>query len=271
MAGDYERVRNALGRSTAARWGRSSASGIELRIEQQGAPGSNLAAALAGTLERDTQASIRRMADLHEAAMKVVGDRFKGELRADIRSGGFHQANRLANTWRVKTYRDGADDMEPALFIWTRAGLIVDAFTQGATIRARNATFLAIPQGPAKAIVRRMNRAANRSRDDFGRFAGEANPVARVEAALGVELVAVFDRSRRAGVLITADSRRLTATGRASRSTRSGGGTVLFVLVRQATLKRRIQGRRLLDSFARRFEGEFGRALQALLSPEERA
>ena len=63
---------------------------------------------------------------------------------------------------------------------------------------------------------------------------------------------------------------RLTRRGRAS-TRQTGSDTVLFALVKQATLKRRIQGRTLLDSFNATALGEFESAVDAQLAASERA
>lgn len=243
--------------------------GISVTVE--GRSESDLGAALAGRLDEVVRERRHRIGLAYVAAMGKVADQGKSKLRQDIIAGGFANASRLSKTWRGRSYpRANVSSLEPAAVLSSNARTIIEAFSTGITIRVRNRRFLAIPQGPAKAIVRQMNRAGNRSRDASGRFSGEADPVARVAAALGVTLVPIISPDGRHGVLVSSAGHRLTRTGRMARS-QSGGATVLFALVKQATLRRRIRGTALVEDIKRSFERDFASALATTLLPEDHA
>jgi hypothetical protein len=192
----------------------------------------------------------------------------KRKLRATIEATGFYKAAALAKTWRGYTYDDRPDD-GPAAFFKSRAALIVDAFEDGVTITAHNAKFLAIPEGPAKGVIHTLNQASNRSRNGFGQFAKEDDPTARVAAALGTNLVPIIDEATGKGVLVAESGARLTRTGRMAKN-QAGDATVLFALVKSATLKPRPMGREVLKSIQASFEGDFTQALTTELPAENR-
>lgn len=266
--------------STRGSWGgggRLAGSGMTLDIRVDGAPpGADFAAALRGRLQEEIDERAERIGLAYVEAMKRFVQRGVGKLRADVVSGGFYRAARLAKTWRGTTYPKGGDSLSPAGWFANKARVIIDTFTDGVTIRAHNAQFLAVPLGPAKAIIRRLNTSIQRSgrdsgngRNAFGKFIKLEDPVARVEQALGVQLIPVIDPKTNTGVLIAEDSRRLTKSGQQSKS-KNGPGTPLFALTRDATLKPRIKGRRVLEEIAESFGVEFPRELAALLAPEDR-
>lgn len=186
------------------------------------------------------------------------------DLRADILAGGFANGAKLAKIWHGQTLPANAPTLEPAGWFWNKATDILDAFTNGVTITVRNAKFLAIPLGPAAAIVKRLNQAANRSRNAFGKFVDEDNPVARVERQLGVKLIAVIGRDGDKGVLVPATPLTLTKGGRTAKH-QTGRATPLFLLVHQATLKKRIKGAAMLTEIQDRFEGEYASGVASRL------
>mgnify|MGYP001290592315 FL=1 len=77
------------------------------------------------------------------AAMRQVTEGLKSDLRADVVDSGLGQ--RLANTWRGKTFPESGASIEAASFVWSKAPNIVDAFNRGVPIIARNRRFLAVP------------------------------------------------------------------------------------------------------------------------------
>jgi hypothetical protein len=224
--------------------------------------GGDLAAATRAQMDAGSDAAFRQIAAVHTGAIQDIVKKDVGLLRADIQAGGFVNAVRLSKTWQGRSYPSrGKVSMEPAGYISTNAATIIDAFTLGLTIHAHDAQYLAVPEGPAKAVVRRLNQASNRSRTASGQFADEAGTVQRVAAALGVDrLEARIDKATGRGVLVAA-GRRLTRTGRGTKT--RGDDTVLFVLVRQATLKTRIQGRALLANLQARAPGDLDDAIVA--------
>lgn len=260
---------NAFGYS----WGTRS-----LRIKVDGREESDLGLALQGRLEEVVNDGRREIGKAFVRAAHKVAAQGKAKLRADIAGGGFTNGAKLSKTWRGKGFpAAGVSALDPAVQFETKARTIIDAFQAGATIRVNRAKYLAIPLGPAKAIVRKMNRQAGREngifndlrftgfgRDDNGQYTEQGNPVARVSRWLAVKLVPVLSPDGRHGVLIGESNVTLTPTGRLAKR-QHGRGTPLFALVKQATLKKRIRGRAVLNEIAASFEGDFARALMAEL------
>lgn len=238
--------------------------------------GATLGDLVSGTeqrLEDLAQADMRRMARVHSNAAADIAVQYTKLLRDDIREGGFYAAARLSKTWHGRKYPD-QDSIEPAIYFWNKAGTIVDAFSTGVTIHVRNRRYLAIPQGPAKAILRRFltavrnsNRDSGLGRNDEGHYEALGGPVAIVARALGVDHLDVRIDPRTGRGVIVAAGQRFTRSGRAGRG--RGADTVLFVLSKQARLKARIRGRALVADLKKRFGPDFAAHVRA--DPEAEA
>lgn len=224
-----------------------------------------LSLAFRGRLEEVIAGKLALIERAYPKAMALgVTNPGKTRLRGTIEASGFYRAGALAKTWRGTTYPYGGQrTLEPAAFFKTRAADIVNAFEDGVTITVHNAQFLAIPEGPAKAILHQLNR----GRTSQGRLHHEDNPVERVAAALGVTLIPILSVDGTHGVLIPDDLATLTKGGRRTKANR-GAPTALFALVRTATLKKRPMGREVLAQIAASFERDFAAALAAQLGPE---
>lgn len=169
------------------------------------------------------------------SAMREVTEGLKTELRADVADAGLGQ--RLANTWRGRTYPEGAVSLEAASFVWSKAPNIVDAFDRGVTIRSQRGFWLAIPTAAAGAKGLNATGAMKRITPSGW------------ERRTGMRLRFVY---RRGGPsLLVADNARLTKRGVPRTNTgrtRSGASytrlagrstVVVFLLVPQVTLKKR--------------------------------
>jgi hypothetical protein len=169
-------------------------------------------------------------------AMRELTEGLKTELRADIVDAGLGQ--RLANTWRGKTYPEGGISLEAASFVWSKAPNIVDAFDRGVTIRSNRGVFLAIPT--AAAGVKGMSATGAMKRITPGGW----------ERRTGMRLRFVYRRGQPS--LLVADNAQLSKKGLArpnigrtragARFTRLKGRAtvVVFVLVPQVTLQKRL-------------------------------
>lgn len=238
---------------------------FSLKFTVDGHEASPLALAFQGRLQEVVDAKLAVLERAYPRAMaKAVTNPGKARLRGTIEASGFYRAGSLAKTWRAFTYPPGRPSLEPAAFFKSRAGVIVNAFEDGATITVKNAQFLAIPEGPAKGII----HALNRGRAAAGALHNEDNPVARVAQALGTELIPIIDEKSGRGVLVAASGARLTRTGRMAKR-QAGKPTVLFALVRQATLKQRPMGREVLASLQASYMADFTGALATELGPDE--
>lgn len=181
---------------------------------------SDIARDLAGT-ENDIARSVT-------AAMRQVTEGLKSDLRADVVDSGLGQ--RLANTWRGKTFPESGASIEAAAFVWSKAPNIVDAFDRGVTIRSRDGFWLAIPTPAAGKTG--LTATGARKRITPGGF----------ERRTGMRLRFVYRRARPS--LLVADEARMTRRGLAAKSrSKSGRGQVtaiIFLLVPQVTLRKRL-------------------------------
>lgn len=248
--------------------GRLSTSGdAGIKIEVEGRPG-DFALAMQGELQASIDRDLRALELAYWRAMDRVVQSGKGRLRADVVAGGFHQGAALSKTWRGQTYPRAKNSLDVAGFFFTKAGVIIDAFEMGVTIRVGSgAKFLAVPTAPAKAIIRRLRKAKMRGpreggtgRDAFGRYTKDDSYVEQVASALNVDLVPILSRDGSGGVLVAANDVTLTRTGREAKN-QARRATPLFVLTKTATLRRRIKGRAILEEIQRNFPGDFAQAL----------
>ena len=185
------------------------------------------------------------------SAMREATEGLKGDLRADVVDAGLGQ--RLANTWRGKTYPEGGVSLEAASFVWSKAPNIVDAFDRGVTIKSSRGFWLAIPT-PA-AGLKGLSATGGMKRITPGGW----------ERRTGMRLRFVY---RRGGPsLLVADNARLTKRGLARGNTgrtRSGATytrlagrstVVVFLLVPQVTLKKRFDIASVAQQWADRVPG----------------
>ncbi|MFN3349064.1 DUF6441 family protein [Pseudorhodoplanes sp.] len=184
------------------------------------------------------------------AAMRRAAEGMKGDLRADVLDAGLGQ--RLANTWRGRTFPENGASIEAAAFVWSKAPNIVDAFDRGVTIRSNRGFWLAIPTPAAGKMG--LTSTGARKRIMPGGW----------ERRTGMRLRFVYRRG--APSLLVADNARLTKRGLARANTgRSRGGAtytrlagrstvVVFILVSQVTLRRRLD----IDGIAQRWAARVG-------------
>lgn len=238
---------------------------VALKFTVEGREREALSLAFQGRLMEVIDEKMARLKKAYPRAMAIgVTTPGKAKLRATIEATGFYKAGALAKTWRGATYpRVAAGSLEPVAVFSSRAAVIINAFEDGVTVRVRNAQYLAVPQGPAKAIIHNLNRA----RGVLGGFSDEADPVERVAAALGTTLIPLIDHRRDLGVLVAASGLRLTRAGHMAKN-QAGKPTVLFALVKQATLKQRPMGRQVLADLKASFLADFAGALAAELGPD---
>jgi hypothetical protein len=189
------------------------------------------------------------------SAMREVTEGLKTELRADVVDAGFGQ--RLANTWRGKTYPEGGASLEAASFLWSKAPNIVDAFDRGVTIKSNRGFWLAIPT-PA-AGVKGVSATGAMKRITPGGW----------ERRTGLRLRFVY---RRGGPsLLVADNARLSKKGLAKPNIgRTRGGAqftrlkgrstvVVFILVPQVSLRKRLDIASIAQRWAERLPGTIAR------------
>jgi hypothetical protein len=205
-----------------------------------------LSASIAGSLKADLQKEMRRIKQAVTAGVKDAGDGLKGSLRRQVATSGL--GPRLARSWRSRAYPNKGHDA--ASLVWSKAPDIVRSFEQGTVIRSKSGFWLAIPTAAAP------KRGAGGKR---------INPSNFPEHRFG-PLRFVYRRGRPS--LLVVDGVRVNAsTGRVGRQAKGGAFTksgrmkagmatvVMFVLVPQIRMPKRLDVRRAVEIWARRMPG----------------
>jgi hypothetical protein len=190
-----------------------------------------LAATLARDLQADMQAELREIERAVVAGTRDAGRSLRTELRRQVTSAGLGQ--RLANSWRDKHYPN--QKLDAASLVYTKAPQIIRAFDAGALIRSRRGRFLAIPTENAPRKGTDGKRISPRTFPEH-RF----GPLRFVPRSSGPSLLVVdglrASFSRQTGQL--RGFRR--ATDRARRSGQGLATVVMFLLVPQVKLRKRL-------------------------------
>ena len=153
----------------------------------------------------------------------------KERLRAQVRNAGL--GNRLSKTWADKDRRGRPlfwenEGLNPAALVRNNAPHIINAHMSGATIRSRRGRFLAIPTPEA------LKRGRGRRRVSTSSFRGRLRYIPR----------------KNGPDLLVLDTGGKTKSGKYRKGSKT---TVMFILVRQVRLKRRLPD---IDGSVRRVE-----------------
>lgn len=179
-----------------------------------------------------------------KTAMTAAGKGLQGDWRAQIAGAGL--GFRLPRTIRTRAYPIGRDSMNAAAVVWSNAPKIIGAFERGVTIRSKEGFWLAIPTPEAG------SKGLGRKRITPGGW----------EQRTGMRLRFVYRRTGPS--LLVADGPRFNSRGLAvmSRAKAQRDGTrrgvvtaVIFWLVPQVTLRRRLDLGRDVDKWANRVPG----------------
>jgi hypothetical protein len=201
-----------------------------------------LSAALSGDLRILLAEEVRAAETAVTAGVRQAGQALKAELRQQVTSAGL--GGRLANAWRDRHYPN--QKVDAASLVWTKAPQIIRAFAEGVTIRSRRGRWLAIPTENAP------RRGTDGKRISPSTFPEHRLGRLRLVARPGKVPLLVVDGLR-------ASTGRRGGFRRASqRALRTGEGVVtvvMFVLVPQVTLRKRLD----VDGAARRWQGQLPR------------
>jgi hypothetical protein len=187
-----------------------------------------LAAAITGDLRKIMAEEIKSAEDAVTAGMRQAADGLKADLRRQVTEAGMGQ--RLANTWRAELYPKGRKSIKAAGFVFTRAPTIIRAFDQGAVIKSKHGFWLAIPTPAAGTGAR-----------------GKRMTPGLWEQMHGSRLRFIYRRG--APSLLVAENMRARTGKRggfakgSTSALRSGRGmtsVVMFILVPQVSLKKRL-------------------------------
>jgi hypothetical protein len=201
------------------------------------------------------QAELRDLERAVASGTRDAGRGLRTELRRQVTSAGLGQ--RLANSWRDRHYPN--QKLDAASLVYTKAPQIIRAFDEGTVIRSRRGRFLAIPteNAPRKGTDGRRISPSTFPERRFGplRFVPRTNGPSLLVAD---GLRASF--SRKSGSL--RGFRR--ATERARRSGQGLATVVMFLLVPQVKLRKRLDVARA----AERWSGQLPALIERQLRSE---
>jgi hypothetical protein len=198
-------------------------------------------AAIARSLQADIQAELRDIERAVATGTRNAGRSLRTELRRQVTSAGLGQ--RLANSWRDRHYPNRKIDA--ASLVYTKAPQIIRAFDEGAVIRSRRGRFLAIPteNAPRKGADGGRISPSNIPEHRFG-------PLRFVPRPTGPSLL-VVDGLRASYSRQTGEIRGFRrATERARRSGQGLTTVVMFLLVPQVKLRKRLDVARAAERWS---------------------
>lgn len=107
--------------------------------------GIQLRAALLGDFDKEVRQGRRNVEVAIGGAMEELATEVVGKLRQDVAASGIRNAERLKTAaWRQRTYGKGVS-LSPAAQISSKVPVIIQAFENGQTIRAKGGSGLLIP------------------------------------------------------------------------------------------------------------------------------
>ena len=200
-----------------------------------------LAAVLTRSLQADLQAELRDIERAVVTGTREAGRALRTELRRQVGSASLGQ--RLANSWRDMHYPN--QKLDAASLVYTKAPQIIRAFDEGAVIRSKRGRFLAIPTEKAP---RKGTDARRISPSTFPEH--RLGPLRFVPRRSGPSLL-VVDGLRASLSRKTGDLRGFRrATDRARRSGQGLTTVVMFLLVPQVKLRKRLDVARVAERWS---------------------
>jgi len=211
-----------------------------------------LATNITGSIMAGMRAEMRAIDRAVTAGIKEAGGGLKGSLRKQVVSAGL--GGRLARTWRDRTYPNKGHDA--ASLVWSKAPQIVRVFDEGAVIKSRSGLWLAIPTpaAPKRGVGGKRINPSNFPEHRYG------------------PLRFVYRRGRPS--LLVVDGVRINKSGRVGRRAKGGAYTktgrmktgmatvVMFVMVPQVRLRKRLDVRREVRGWQRRLPGLIDRHMR---------
>jgi Family of unknown function (DUF6441) len=214
-----------------------------------------LIATVVRSLRADMQAELREVERAVATGTREAGRGLRTELRRQVASAGLGQ--RLANSWRDKHYPN--QRLDAASLVYSKAPQIIRAFDEGTVIRSRRGRFLAIPteNAPRKGTDGRRISPSTFPEHRFG-------PLRFVPRSSGPSLL-VVDGLRASYSRQTGELRGFRrATERAGRSGQGLTTVVMFLLVPQVKLSKRLDVARA----AERWSGQLPALIEQQLRSE---
>jgi len=211
-----------------------------------------LAATITRSIQADMQAELRDLEREAATGTRDAGCGLKTKLRRQVTGAGLGQ--RLARTWRDRHYDNRG--LDAASLVYTKAPQIIRAFDEGAVVRAKRGRFLAIPteNAPRRGVGGRRISPSTFPEHRFG-------PLRFVPRPSGPSLL-VVDGVRASFSRKTGELRGFRRASDRARRTGAGLTTVvMFVLVPQVKLPKRLNVARAAERWSGRLPGLVERSL----------
>ena len=177
--------------------------------------------------------------------LEVIG---KLAFRQDVRAGGLGE--RAANTWQGKRYPVGRASASPAVFLYSKWPIVINAYTEGATIVHHDGLYLAIPTEN----VPNVNKGRNRRK---------ASPL-DVEAIFNQDLIVFRGRGRQLLAFVdvvrakSGKGFRRATNARTGKQSRKAELVLMFVFVPQVTLRKRLNWKQIAADLNIKFADMLG-------------
>jgi hypothetical protein len=201
-----------------------------------------LTTTITGSIKAGMEAEMRTISKAVTAGVKEAGRGIKADLRKQVISAGLGM--RLSRTWRERTYPNKGHDT--ASLVWSKAPQIIRTFDEGAVIKSKSGLWLAIPtpSAPKRGVGGKRINPSNFPEHRYG------------------PLRFVYRRGRPS--LLVVDGVRINKSGRVGRRAKGGAFTktgrmkqgmatvVMFIMVPQVRLKKRLDVKREAERWSRR-------------------
>lgn len=179
-------------------------------------------------------------------AAETMAERAKLLLRDDVRKAGLGE--KVANAWRANIYPKSASahTHAPTVYIYTKAPLIVSAFSEAQTIVAKNARWLAIP---TENVPRKGKK--------------RMSPV-EVEARFNQDLIIIQGRGQQALAFVDVVKAKSGKGYRRKTKGRSGRASelvLMFVFVRQVHTKKLLDQKRIFQNLGDQWQSLFAQSV----------
>lgn len=191
-----------------------------------------------------------------DAAAETMGQRALLAVRADTRAGGL--GDKVANAWQLKVYpvAHPTRSLHPAAQVFSKAPLIVQAFAEGATIQAIGGTYLAIPTENVPQVARGRGHGIGSVRD--------------IELLFGKPII---KKSRNGNLVVFVDAiaakngkgYRPATKGRLKQA-RKQDLILMFILVKQVHLQKRLNYPAIFDDMQSQWESVLGETVSQALA-----
>ena len=210
-----------------------------------------LAATITGSIIAGMEAEVRTITGAVTAGIKEAGRGLKTDLRKQVVSAGL--GARLSRTWRDRIYPNKGFDA--AAMVWSKAPRIIRSFDEGAVIKSKSGFWLAIPtpQAPKRGVGGKRINPSNFPEHRFGplRFVYRRGPSLLVVDGVRINKSGRVGRRARGGAL--------TKSGRMKQGMAT---VVMFIMVPQVRLRKRLDVKREAERWSRRLPGLIDRHME---------